>query len=61
MRKCMNENYKPPLPLETHTPFGRISAVSFIDGERIYFMTDQSGAISMIPADALEELVEMNK
>ena len=57
----MNENYNPPLPLETETPFGKISAISFIDGERIYFMTHNSGTVSMIPADALEELVEMNK
>lgn len=43
-----------PLPLGTMTEWGRISAVGFTGGERYYWITDEDGAVAMMPADFVE-------
>ncbi len=40
--------------LEEMTPWGRITMVGSIDGERYYWMISDDLVVSMIPADVVE-------
>lgn len=43
-----------PLPLGTKTAWGIVEAVGCISGERYYWLIDQHGSISMMPAFVVE-------
>jgi hypothetical protein len=43
-----------PLPLGTQTQWGKIGAVGYIQGERYYWMIDEDGSVSMMPAFVVE-------
>lgn len=45
---------EPIIPLGTETPYGTIVAVHTAQGERSYFMQDEDGVVTLIPADLLE-------
>jgi hypothetical protein len=43
------------IPLGTNVkPYGKVSAVGCIQGERYYWLLSKEGVVSMIPADFLE-------
>lgn len=45
-----------PIPLGTSIePYGEVSAVGSIDGERYYWMVDWRGDVAMLPACTLEK------
>jgi len=35
-------------------PYGKVSAVGFISGERYYWFVDKYGSVAMMPASAVE-------
>lgn len=37
------------LPLGTKTDFGEVAAISFIGGERYYFLIDHEKTVTMLP------------
>ena len=45
-----------PLPLDTMTRWGRIGAVIAKGGERYYMMEAKNGAVSLMPADVVEDV-----
>ncbi len=50
----------PMLPLGTKTQYGEIAAVGWV-GERYYWMVSEGGVTSMIPADAMGDVVDENE
>lgn len=52
----MKTENKPPLPLGTEiNPHGKISGIHSRGGERSYFFVNKKGAVSLIPAELVEE------
>lgn len=49
---------KPPIPLDTPTPWGPIQAIHWDGVERYYFMVDDDGVVSYFPDDFVREAVE---
>ena len=48
-----------PLPIGTKVPFyGRVVAVVFSRGERMYVLKSEDGALARISADIIETLAE---
>ena len=45
------------LPIGTKTQWGTVQSVLY-DGERYYFLIDERGCISMMPASTVEESVQ---
>ncbi len=53
-----NESYKPPLEIGlTVSPYGKIAAIMLTGGERYYFLIDEVGTVSMMPASVIEPCV----
>lgn len=46
-----------PLKMGTSTKYGIVKAISFREGERYYMLINQSGTVSLMPADAVESAV----
>ena len=46
------------IPLGTQTEFGEVVAIHTKDGERSYFMRDESGSLTMIPGDLLKQFIQ---
>ena len=49
------------LPLGTATAWGKTTAIGFIENERYYWMIDEDGSISMMPAMVVEELSHVSE
>ena len=39
-----------------YEPYGTLSMIRTIDGERYYWFVDEDGSIAMLPADIFEEV-----
>lgn len=50
----VNVEKREPLPLATKTPWGKICAMGFRDGERWYMMMNASKDVSLMPGSVVE-------
>ena len=51
----------PPIPLGTYVkPWGKIVQVGWV-GERYYWLMNKRGDIAMMPADVVENIVNLTK
>ena len=47
------------IPLDTYVhPWGKVTMVRLLDGERYYWFVDYNGCVSMMPACAVEHTQE---
>ncbi len=58
----MNATHAPIVPLGTVVkPWGKVSAVGFTGGERYYWLIDEHGTVSMMPASLIEPTAEARR